>query len=213
MKQFPLVIGFILLLSACQSAQDAAQDGMNSALEKVIENQTGQEVDLANAGSFENQKVEASLSFAGQEQITDKLAFTGSIVAQKSEDDFNLSFQIVNESGTSLMGVFSNFDTDFSLPLEAKFAVSNNKTPGIPSASLIMMKISESGMEAAPMPYKGTMRIIRLSEDLAEFEIDAEGGFPQDAENTSKWKSIKGKVSISSPAIQCLGLKKEDIIK
>lgn len=210
----PFCIPLLLIpLISCQTAQDAAQEGMNSALEKVIENQTGQEVDLANAGSFENQKVEANLSFDGQEQITDKQAFTGSIVAQKSENDFNLSFQIVNESGTSLMGVFSNFDTDFSLPLEAKFAVSNAKTQGIPSASMIMMKISESGMEAAPMPYKGTMRIIRLSEDLAEFEIDAEGGFPQDAGNTSNWKSIRGKVSISSPAIQCLGLKKEEIIK
>ena len=213
MKNLAKFTLILFVFSACQSAKDAAQEGLNSALEEVIESQTGQEVDLAEANSFLEQKVAASLFFEGKEQIPNKEDFTGSIVAQKSAEDLNISFQIVNESGTSLMGVISNFDTDFSLPLEAKFAVSNAKTEGVPSASMVFMKISETGLQATPMPFEGTMRVLKLNEDIAEFEIDAKGGLPQDTEKPNAWKSMKGKVSITSPAIQCLGLKKEDIIK
>ncbi|MCP9770773.1 hypothetical protein EGI22_22950 [Lacihabitans sp. LS3-19] len=213
MKNLAKFTLILFVFSACQSAKDAAQEGINSALEEAIESQTGQEVDLAKVDSYLDQKVEVSLEFDGKEQIEDKQAFRGSIIAQKSAEDLNVSFQIVNESGTSVMGVISNFNTNFSLPLEAKFAVSNAKTEGVPSASLVFMKISETGMQATPMPFEGTMRILKLNEDIAEFEIDAKGGLPQDTENSNAWKSIKGKVSITSPPIQCLGLKKEEIIK
>lgn len=213
MKTLLITILLAFSLMSCQSAKYSATEGVNSALENVIESQTGQEVDLAKVDSFQDQKVEASLFFDGKEQIPNNEDFTGSIVAQKSAEDFNISFQIVNESGTSLMVVISNFDTDFSLPLEAKFAVSNTKTEGVPSVTMVFMKISETGIQATPMPFEGTLRILKLNEDIAEFEIDAKGGLPQDTEKPNSWISIQGKVKITSPPIQSIGLKKEEIIK
>ncbi len=213
MKINYVLLVYMLSLTACQSAKDQAQESINSALEEVVESQTGQEVDLAKVGSFQDQKVEASFRFDSKEMILSNETFTGTIMAQKSSGELNLSFQLVDEKGTSLMGVFSNFDTDFTLPLQARFAVSNAKTEGVPAASLVFMKISEVGMEASPMPYEGTMTILKLNENIAQFEIDAKGGLPQDTEKPETWKSIKGKVTITSPVIQCLGLNREEIIK
>lgn len=200
-------------LSACQSAQDRASESVNSALEGVIKNQTGQDVDLVDVDSFEDQKVDASFIYDGKEQLNNLEDFSGSIIISKSSDDLNISFQLVNQSGTSLMGVFSNFKEGFNLPLVAKFSPSNAPSLGFATATLVLMKLSETGMQEVPIPFEGTMTMLNLSDKVAEFLINAKGGPSQNTEHSDTWKPISGKVIITNPAIQSMGIKKDEIIK
>lgn len=215
MKKFKIITATLIAINitSCQYAKDKAQEGVNSALESAVEKQTGQEIDLADVNSYQDQKVEASFIYDGKKLLSMKENFSGSIVITKASEDLNLSFQLVNESGTSLMGVFSNFKEDYKMPLVGKFSISNANTPGFATATLVLMKLSESGMEEVPMPFEGSMTMTSLNEKVAEFEIDGKGGTAQNTNNSSTWKTITGKIKITNPAIQSMGIKKEQIIK
>jgi hypothetical protein len=213
MKTLLITILIAYSLMSCQSAKDQANESVTSALEGVIKSQTGQDMDLVDADSYMDQKVTASFIYDGNEQLTNAENFSGSIVISKSADGLNISFQLVNESGTSLMGVFSNFDEGFKLPLVAKFTPSNAPSPGFATGTLVLMKLSESGMQEVPMPFEGTMTMLSLNDKVAEFEINAKGGPSQNTNKPDSWKSINGKVTITKPAIQSMGIKKEEIFK
>lgn len=202
-----------LYLTSCQFAKEKAQEGVTSTLESVIESQTGHEIDLAEIDSYQNQKVEANFEYDGKEQLTENVNFSGSILISKSPEELNISFQLVDESGISLMGVFSNFTEDFKLPLVGKFSPSNTPTEGFATATLILMKVSETGMEEVPMPFEGSMTMLSINEKEAEFEVNARGGTSQNTNDPSLWKNIKCKVKISNPVYQSMGIKKEQILK
>jgi hypothetical protein len=63
------------------------------------------------------------------------------------------------------------------------------------------------------MPFEGTMTMLSLNDKVAEFEINAKGGPSQNTNKPDSWKSINGKVTITKPAIQSMGIKKEEIFK
>jgi hypothetical protein len=213
MKTLLITILLAYSLMSCQSAKDQANESVTSALEGVIKSQTGQDMDMVDTNSYMDQKVTASFIYDGNEQLTNAENFSASIIISKSADGLNISFQLVNESGTSLMGVFSNFDEGFKLPLVAKFTPSNAPSPGFATGTLVLMKLSESGMQEVPMPFEGTMTMLSLNDKVAEFEINAKGGPSKNTNKPDTWKSINGKVTITKPAIQSMGIKKEEIFK
>ena len=135
------------MFSACNSAKDAAQNSVNSALESAIESQTGQEIDLADIGSFEDNAVKASFLIDGTEKITGKSKMVGTIMG--SNEDGNgktLSFQFQDEEGTMIMINFSKVPDNFSLPFEAKIYKQNEAPKDAPSAIVTFIKASENEM-------------------------------------------------------------------
>ncbi|SOE21049.1 hypothetical protein SAMN06298216_1520 [Spirosomataceae bacterium TFI 002] len=212
-KRIYSAVVIVFFISSCQFVKNKTQEGVNSTLESVIESQTGQDIDLAELDSYQDQKVEANFEYDGKELLNENVNFSGSILISKSPEELNISFQLVDESGISLMGVFSNFTEDFKLPLVGKFSPSNTPTEGFATATLILTKVSETGMEELPMPFEGSMTMLSINEKEAEFEVNARGGTSQNTNDPTLWKNIKCKVKISNPIYQSIGIKKEQIFK
>lgn len=212
MKKLAIIIPVVVLLFSCNPAEEAAQNSANGALESLIESQTGQEVDFADVGNYENNAVKGSFLIDGQEKITDKTKMVGTVTGSKDTNGKVLSFQFQNEEGTMIMIVISPLPDDFSLPFTAKMYKQNEAPEGVPAAIVTFMKVSENGMFSY-LSFDGTLTIQELNQKKASLTINGKGGDGANLEAPEKWNDMKASFSITSPIIQTMGFDKSEIIR
>jgi hypothetical protein len=208
-----LFLGFItFIISACNSVQDAAQNTMTSAVESAIESQTGQKMDLADAGSFEDNAVKASFQIDGTEKITSKSKMVGTIMGSNEEGNGKLiSFQFQDEEGTMIMVNVSKIPNNFNLPFNTKMYKQNEAPSDSHSAMVTYIKASESGMYSY-LSFGGTLTINELN-NKASISINGKAEDAMDLEKPENWKHMKASFVITSPIIQTIGFDKNEIIK
>jgi hypothetical protein len=213
MKKIALIIPAVVLLFGCNSAQDAAHNTVNSALESAIESQTGQEIDLADIGSFEDNAVKGSFKIDGVEKITGKTKMVGTIIGTKeSTDGKMLGFQFQDQEGTMIMITISKFPNNFSLPFTTKMYKQNEAPENTHSAIVTFIKASESSMFAY-LSFDGNITINELNERKASLVINGKGGDAANLETPEKWNDMKADFTITSPIIQTMGFDKNEILK
>lgn len=201
-----------MLLFGCNSAEEAAQISVNSALESVIESQTSQEVDLADVGSFDKNSVKASFIVGGQEKITGKTNMVGTMLGSNDANGKILSFQLQDEEGTMLMIAVSQFPDNFSLPFSVSMYKQNEAPEDSPSATVTFLKISENGMFSY-LSFDGTLTIKELNDKKVSLILTGKTGDAADLENPQNWKDMKAEIVITSPIIQTMGFDKNEILK
>jgi hypothetical protein len=208
-----LFLGFItFIISACNSVQDAAQNTMTSAVESAIESQTGQKMDLADAGSFEDNAVKASFLIDGTEKITSKSKMVGTIIGSNEKGNGKLiSFQFQDEEGTMIMVNVSKIPNNFNLPFPTKMYKQNEAPIDSHSAMVTYIKASESGMYSY-LSFGGTLTINELN-NKASISINGKAEDAMDLEKPENWKHMKASFVITSPIIQTIGFDKNEIIK
>lgn len=211
MKKLLLIIPTLTLLLACGS-RDAAQNSVNSALESAIESQTGQKVDFADVGSFENNATKASFVVAGEEKITGKTKLTGTVTGGKDNNGKMVSFQFVDEEGTMIMVVISKIPENFSLPFTTKMYKQNEAPDNTHSGMVTFIKASENSMYSY-LSFDGTITVTDLNEEKVAFKITGRTGDAMDLEKPENWKEMKADFTITSPIIQTIGFDKKEILR
>lgn len=212
MKKLIFILTIIFIFS-CNKAKESLQDAVKGTMEKAIENQTGTQVDLPdsedmdkNAG-YVNYKSERKVYLTGKEKMQ------ASAIFQKDNDGLTIGFQLSGEKGNSIIATIGHIPEDFSLPLKAKFAVSNAYDGKTPVATIMYMNVTDNGMMASEIPYEGELIITKLSKNNMAFEINAKGGDASDAESPSNWKTITGNGKLNFPIIQSYGIDKNNVLK
>lgn len=212
-KTILLLVPIIALLLGCGFAKDAAQNTVNSALESAVESQTGQEIDLADVGSFENNAVKASFLIDGVEKITGKTNLLGTIIGTKEGNEGkSLGFQFQDEEGTMVMVAISKFPDSYSLPFSTKMYKQNEAPGGVPAATVTFIKVSENGMFSY-LSFGGTVTINELNEKKASLTINGKVGDAANLESPEKWNDLKANFTITSPIIQTIGFDKNELLK
>lgn len=212
MKNILFTLAIISLFS-CNKTKESAQDVITGAMEKVIENKTGTQVDLPdtedmdNNGGFINYKSESKTYLNGNERMQTTVIF------QKDNDELSIALQLTEESGKSFIATLSHIPENFSLPLNGKFAVSNKYDGKNPSAMIMFMDVTENGMMTSEVPYEGEITITKLTKEVVEFKIDGKGGDASDVDSPSNWKAISGKGKITHPIILSYGIDKNNVLK
>lgn len=197
----------------CGGAGGSAQDAMTSQIEKVIEAKTGEKVELGNAHSYANNYGSIVFAFDHKTLLGKEVKMQAVAIFQKDRDGLAISFQLTGEAGRSFVAIVNHIPENFSVPLTARFAVSN-KYDGInPVATLMYMEVGENAMVNSPMLFEGTFTITKLTEKEMTFEVNAKGGTPADAESPSAWKLITSSGVLSWPIIQTMGIDKKDVLK
>ncbi|MVO10178.1 hypothetical protein GOQ30_13480 [Flavobacterium sp. TP390] len=203
----------IITLFSCNKTKESAQDVITGAMEKVVENKTGTQVDLPdtedmdNNGGFINYKSESKTYLNGNERMQ------ATVIFQKDNDGLSIALQLTGENGKSFIATLSHIPEHFSLPLNGKFAVSNRYDGTNPSAMIMFMDVTENGMMTSEVPYEGEITIIKLTKDIVEFKIDGKGGETSDIDSPSNWKAISGKGKITHPIILSYGIDKNNVLK
>ncbi len=209
---FICLIGSVVCLS-CGSARDAAQDAITGTLEKVIEQQTGHKVELPDADSFSKNSASVRYSANGEELLTGDEQMNVVVILYRNAEGLGISFQITAEDGRMFTAGLSRIKEPFSLPLTATFSPSNSYDGQHPVGSLVFIKTTDTGMEAFPAPYEGSLTLSELTEKEIVFSIDGKGGRPESAGDPSSWKPVSGKGTLSYPIIQSTGVSKKEIFK
>lgn len=203
----------ILSLFSCNKAKESMQDAVTGTIEKAIENQTGTQVDLPDAGDMDNNGGFINYKSETKTYLTDDEKMQASVIFQKDNEGLSIALQLTGEAGKSFIATISHVPEDFSLPLIGKFAVSN-KYDGInPSASVLFMNATENGMLTSETPFEGELIITKLTKDEVKFEISGKGGNATDADSPSNWKPISGNGKLTSPIIMSYGIDKNNVLK
>lgn len=203
----------IISIFSCNKAKESAQDAINGAMEKTIENQTGTQVDLPDAEDIDNNAGFVKYKSASKVYLDGKEKMQATLIFQKDNDGLSIALQFAGEGGKSFLATISHVPENFSLPLKGKFAVSNRYDGVNPSAVIMFMNVTENGLITSEVPYEGEIIITQLSKDTIEFEIDGKGSDPSDADSPSNWKPISGNGKISSPIIMSYGVDKNNVLK
>lgn len=199
---------FVLLtLTGCGTKEKATE----SLLEKVIESNSGQKVDLDNImENSEKQSASGQLNYNGKPVISEDLKFNGSMQIIKNAEGITIGATYASDVKSVVMSI-SNVKEGFSLPIVAQF---NHKMEGQPKATMVMMGGEDSAnMFNIPMPFDGTLTITKLSPDQVIFEVDGKGADAGQAENPSAWKPFRGKFTMNSPVVMSVGIEKEKVLK
>jgi len=212
MKSIILTVIVASFLS-CNKAKESAQDALTNSMEKAIENKTGTQVDLPDAADMENNAGFINYKVADKVYLKTGEKMQATAVFNKDNNGLSIALQLVGENGKSFMATASHLPENFSLPLKAKFSVSNTYDGSNPSAMLLFMNVNQSGLMAAEIPYEGELIITQLSAKNIEFTIDGKGGDASDAESPSNWKPISGDGKLSHPIIMSYGIDKNKVLK
>ena len=212
MKKLLAFIPSALLLFGCGMGEKATQKGVTSAMESLIKSQTGQEIDFADADSYENSKVTASFVINGEEKIVGKTPLVGTVLGTKDASKKMLSFQFNDEEGTMITVIISPLPENFSLPLTAKMYKQNEAPRDVPAATVMFIKASENSMFSL-MGFDGTVTVTDLNEKKVAFTVTGKTGDVSDLEKPENWKNMKADFVITSPIIQTMGISKSEILK
>lgn len=203
----------IISLFSCNKVKESMQDAVTGTMEKAIENQTGTQVDLPDAEDMDNNGGFVNYKSENKVYLKDDEKMQAAVIFQKDNDGLSIAFQLTGENGKSFVATVSHVPENFSLPLKGKFAVSNAYDGENPSASLIYMNVSESGMMISESPFEGEITITKLTKDEVLFEIDGKGGDASDTDSPSNWKAISGNGKLTSPIIMSYGIDKNNVLK
>ena len=209
----PLIILTAILFFSCNKAKEKAQDSINNALENVIENRTGTQVELPDAESIDKNAGYVFYKSEKQTYLDGKEKMQSSVTIEKNNDGLTLTFQLSSDIGSSFIASITHIQENFTLPLTGKFAVSNSYDGKNPTAMVMFMDVSENGLMASEIPYEGELIISRLSNENVEIEIKGKGGNPTDAESPSNWKMLNGTIKMKSPMIQSFNIDKNNVLK
>lgn len=209
-----LILIIAISIFSCNQAKESAQDAMNSALEKAIENKTGNQVELPDAESIEKNAGYVFYKSEKQTYLDGKEKMQSSIIIEKSKDEgLTISFQLSGEGGKSFLATVSQIPENFSLPLTAKYALSNQYNGENPTAMIMFMNVTETGLMISEVPYEGELILTKLSNENVELDIKGRGGNPSDAESPSNWKNLSGKITMEYPMIQSYNIDKNNVLK
>lgn len=213
MKKIFFTLSIILLFS-CNQSKENAENTMNSAIEKAIENKTGNQVEIPDAESIEKNAGYVFYKSEKQTYLDGKEKMQSSVIIEKSkENGLTISFQLSGGGGKSFLASISHVPENFSLPLTGKYAVSNRYDGENPSAMILFMNVTENGLMTSEIPYEGELILTKLSNDSVELEIKGKGGNPSDAESPSNWKNLSGSITMEYPMIQSLNIDKNNVLK
>jgi hypothetical protein len=212
MKKLLLTLTIICIFS-CNKAKESLQDAVKGTMEKAIENQTGTQVDLPDTEDIEKNAGYIHYKSEGKVYLTGKEKMQASAIFQKDNDGLTIGLQLAGEKGNSMIVTVGHVPEDFTLPLKAKFAVSNAYDGKTPVATIMYMNVTENGMITSEIPYEGELIITKLSKNNMAFEINGKGGDASDAESPSNWKTITGNGKLSFPIIQSYGIDKNNVLK
>jgi hypothetical protein len=212
MKNLLFILFAILIFAACNIREKAA-DAATKGVEQLIESKTGTEVNLPNSDEMENNAGFVSYQSERKTYLTGNEKMQATALFQKDKDGLAIALQLVGEDGRSFLATVHHIPEDFSLPLKAKFAISNQYDGVNPVATVMFMGINENGVQSSEMPFEGEMIISQLSETQIAFEIDAKGSDATDANSPSNWKKITGKGKLVQPIIVSQGIDKINVLK
>lgn len=208
-----LILIIAISIFSCNQAKESAQDAMNNALEKAIENKTGNQVELPDAESIEKNAGYVFYKSEKQTYLDGKEKMQSSVIIEKSNEGLALSFQLSGQGGKSFIASIANIPENFTLPLKGKYAVSNRYDGENPSAMIMFMNVTETGLMTSEVPYEGELILTKLSNHSVELEIKGKGGNPSDAESPSNWKNLSGKITMKYPMIQSYNIDKNNVLK
>ena len=209
----PIFILLAVAFFSCNNAKENTQDAMTNTLETVIENRTGNIVELPDDDDVENNAAFISYKSESKSYLDGKEKMQVSVIFEKDKEGLAIAIQGVDEGGNSFIATMSHIPDNFSLPLKGKFTISNHYDGVNPSALIIFMNSTDNGMTTSEVPYEGELIISKLSKDGIEFQINGKGGDPSDAKSPSNWKTISGSGKISSPVIMSYGIDKNKVLK
>lgn len=214
MKKIIVTLLFIALF-ACDKVKEKKQDAITGFLEKAIEKETGQQVDLPDAENMQKNNASVTYKSEKKEYLSgeEKLNATVYFKKKKGEKGLSIALQITSEAGKSLVVSMSHVPENFSLPLKGKYAQNNSYDGTNPVATTLLMEMNENGMMTSKIPYEGTLTITKLTKELIEFEIDAKGSDMTDADSPSNWKAITGNGKITFPIVMSIGIDKNNVFK
>lgn len=203
----------IITLFSCNKAKESMQDAVTDAMENAIERKTGAEIDLPDTSEMENSGAFVNYKSATKTYLTEKEKMQATVIFQKDNEGLSIAFQITGENSKSFVTTISHISEKFTLPLKAKFAISNEYDGENPTASLTFMEVNDTGMKSSEVPFEGEMMITKLSKDEVAFEINGKGSDATNIDSPSNWNEIKGNGKLVHPIILSYGIDKNNILK
>lgn len=189
------------------------QDAVTDAMENAIERKTGAEIDLPDTSEMENSGAFVNYKSATKTYLTEKEKMQATVIFQKDNEGLSIAFQMTGENGKSFVTTISHISEKFTLPLKAKFAISNEYDGENPTASLTFMEVNDTGMKSSEVPFEGEMMITKLSKDEVVFEINGKGSDATNIDSPSNWNAITGNGKLVHPIILSYGIDKNNILK
>lgn len=171
------------------------------------------EIDIPDSDEMDQNNGVVQFKTAKKVYLTGKEKMQATAVFDKTNDGLSIGFQLAGDQGKSFIATVTHIPENFTLPLKAKFALSNAFDGKSPVGTVLFLDVSEQGMMTSPMPFEGEMVITKLSKDFMEFEIDGKGGDATDAESPSNWIEIRGQGTLSHPIILSSGIDKNKVLK
>ncbi|MEZ4786667.1 MAG: hypothetical protein R2790_01995 [Flavobacterium haoranii] len=203
----------IITLFSCNKAKESMQDAVTDAMENAIERKTGAEIDLPDTSEMENSGAFVNYKSATKTYLTEKEKMQATVIFQKDNEGLSIAFQMTGENGKSFVTTISHISEKFTLPLKAKFAISNEYDGENPTASLTFMEVNDTGMKSSEVPFEGEMMITKLSKDEVAFEINGKGSDATNIDSPSNWNAITGNGKLVHPIILSYGIDKNNILK
>lgn len=203
----------IITLFSCNKAKESMQDAVTDAMENAIERKTGAEIDLPDTSEMENSGAFVNYKSATKTYLTEKEKMQATVIFQKDNEGLSIAFQMTGENGKSFVTTISYISEKFTLPLKAKFAISNEYDGENPTASLTFMEVNDTGMKSSEVPFEGEMMITKLSKDEVAFEINGKGSDATNIDSPSNWNAITGNGKLVHPIILSYGIDKNNILK
>lgn len=203
----------IITLFSCNKAKESMQDAVTDAMENAIERKTGAEIDLPDTSEMENSGAFVNYKSATKTYLTEKEKMQATVIFQKDNEGLSIAFQITGENGKSFVTTISYISEKFTLPLKAKFAISNKYDGENPTANITFMEVNDNGMKSSEVPFEGEMMITKLSKDEVAFEINGKGSDATNIDSPSNWNAITGNGKLVHPIILSYGIDKNNILK
>lgn len=203
----------IITLFSCNKAKESMQDAVTDAMENAIERKTGAEIDLPDTSEMENSGAFVNYKSATKTYLTEKEKMQATVIFQKDNEGLSIAFQMTGENGKSFVTTISYISEKFTLPLKAKFAISNEYDGENPTASLTFMEVNDTGMKSSEVPFEGEMMITKLSKDEVAFEINGKGSDATNIDSPSNWNAITGNGKLVHPIILSYGIDKNNVLK
>lgn len=189
------------------------QDEVTDAVENAVERKTGTQVDLPDTSEMADNGGFIKYKSATKTYLTEKEKMQATVIFQKDNDGLSIAFQMTGENGKSFVATISDISKKFTLPLKAKFAISNKYDGENPTANITFMEVNDTGMKSSEVPFEGEMIITKLSKDEVTFEINGKGSDAMNIDSPSNWNVITGNGKLVHPIILSYGIDKNNILK
>ena len=204
---------WVVSLLSCNKAKESMQDAVTDAMENAIERKTGTQIDLPDTSEIADNGGFINYKSGTKTYLTEKEKMQATVIFQKDNDGLSIAFQMTGENGKSFVATISHISEKLTLPLKAKFAISNKYDGKNPTANITFMEVNDTGMKSSEVPFEGEMIITKLSKDEVTFEINGKGSDAMNIDSPSNWNVITGNCKLVHPIILSYGIDKNNILK